>query len=123
MPVFTSMRDGVLVVSVDGDFTAGELSRAGEQGLQSEGVPTPVTVLLDLSGAAGVAKKRPDELGRTGEFFESRRESISRVAVLVPSDDAYRLMSIDGDFATSAGIPSRPFRDRGTAMEWLSDWV
>jgi hypothetical protein len=29
MPVFTRMRDEGLVVTVDGDYTAGELSRAG----------------------------------------------------------------------------------------------
>ena len=34
MPVFTRMRDEGLAVTVDGDYTAGELSRAGERGLR-----------------------------------------------------------------------------------------
>ena len=34
MPVFTRMRDEGLVVTVDGDAAAGELSRAGERGLR-----------------------------------------------------------------------------------------
>ena len=34
MPVFTRMGDEGLVVTVDGDDDAGELSRAGERGLR-----------------------------------------------------------------------------------------
>ena len=34
MPVFTRMRAEEFVVTVDGDYTAGELSRAGERGLR-----------------------------------------------------------------------------------------
>ena len=120
MPVFTRMRDGVLVLTVDGDYTPGELSRAGERGLASDEVPSPVAVLLDMSGAAGLEKKSPDDLRLTGEFFEERREAMTRVAVLTPSDAAYDLLDSGGTFAGATGIPSRPFRDRAQAVEWLS---
>ncbi len=121
MPVFTRMRDGVLIVTVDGDYTPGELSRAGERGLQSEDVPTPVAVLLDMSGAAGLRQKSTDELELIGEFFGERTELMTRVAVLAPSDLAYGLMNVGGVFASSTRIPTRPFRDRAPAMEWLRD--
>ncbi len=120
MPVFTRLRDGVLVVTVDGDYTPGELSRAGERGLASDEVPSPVAVLLDMSGAAGLESKSQDDLRLTGEFFGEHREAMTRVAVLTPSDTAYDLLDSGGTFAESTGIPSRPFRDRAEAIEWLS---
>lgn len=95
------------------------MSRAGERGLASDEVPSPVSVLLDMSGAAGLEKKSPDDLKLTGEFFGERRESMTRVAVLTPSDIAYDLLDDGGAFAESTGIPSRPFRDRAQAIEWL----
>lgn len=119
MPVFTHMRDGVLVVTVDGDFTPGELSRAGERGLASDDVPSPVAVLLDMSGAAGVEQKSEEDLRLVGEFFGERREILTCVAVLTPSDAANDLLERGGAFAASTGIPSRPFRDRAEAFEWL----
>ncbi len=121
MPVFTRIGAGVLVVTVDGDYTPGELSRVGERALASDDVPSPVAVLLDMSGAAGVEKKSPDDLRRTGEFFGERQEIMTRVAVLTPSDVAYGLMDTGGAFATSTGIPSRPFRNRAQAIEWLTE--
>ena len=121
MPVFTRMRGGVLVVTVDGDFTPGELSRAGERGLASDDVPSPVAVLLDMSGAAGLETKSQDDLRLTGEFFGERQDVLTRVAVLTPSDVAYGLLDIGTAFATSAGIQSRPFRDRAEATKWLRE--
>ena len=41
MPVFTRLRDGVFVVTVDGDYTPDEMSRAGE-------VPGPGSVAIWL---------------------------------------------------------------------------
>ena len=123
MPVFTRSRDGVLVVTIDGDYTPDELSRAGERALARDDVPSPVAVLLDMSGAAGVENKSSDDLRRTGEFFGERQEIMTCVAVLTPSDVAYGLMGSGGDFAASTGIPSRPFRDRAHAIEWLREGV
>ena len=121
MPVFTGIRDGVLVVTVDGDYTPAELTRAGERGLASDDLPSPVAVLLDMSGAAGIEQKSQDDLRRTGEFFGERQEILTCVAVLTPSDAAYGLLDSDGAFAASTGIPSRSFRDRAKAIEWLRE--
>ena len=121
MPVFTRMRDGVLVVTVDGDYTPGELSRAGERGLASDDVPNPVAVLLDMSGAAGLEQKSSDDLRRTAEFFADRQQILTCVAVLTPSDAASDLLDSGGAFGASTGLPSRPFRDRAEAIEWLKE--
>ncbi len=123
MPVFTRIRDGVLVVTVDGDYTPDELSRVGERAFASDDVSIPVAVLLDMSGAAGVEKKSPDDLRRTGEFFGERQDIMTCVAVLTPSRVAHGLMDSGGAFAASTGIPSRPFRDRAHAIAWLREGV
>ncbi len=121
MPVFTRIRDGVLVVTVDGDYTPDELNRAAELGLASDDVPSPVAVLLDMSGAAGLEKKSADDLRRTGEFFGARQEILTCVAVLTSDDVAYGRLGSGGAFAASTGIPSRTFLDRSQAIEWLRE--
>lgn len=115
MPVFTRLRDGVLEVIVDGDYTSGELRRARASGLQSEDVPTPVPVLLDMSGAAGVDRKSEEELRETGELFGEHPESIARLGVLAPPAAAF----VIEDAADAAGVETRPFGTRSEAMDWL----
>ena len=90
-------------------------------GSGSDDVPNPVAVLLDLSGAAGLEKKSPDDLRLVDEFFGERQDILTRVAVLTPSDAANDLLDSGGAFAAATGIPSRPFRDRGQAFEWLQE--
>ncbi len=123
MPVFTRVRNGVLVVTVDGDYTSGELHRAGARGLDADDVQHPVPVLLDLSGAAGFEKKPSAELQATREFFVERQEQMTRVGALASSDIAFRIMERWCFFATTAGLEARPFRNRAEALEWLSPGV
>lgn len=77
-------------------------------GSASDDVPNPVAVLLDLSGAAGLEKKSPDDLRLVGEFFGERQDILTRVAVLTPSDAANDLLDSGGAFAAATGIPSHP---------------
>ena len=116
MPVFTRLCDGVFVVVVDGDFTSGEVRRAGERGLGADDVPDQVPVLLDLSGAAGIHAKSDDDLRAVGEFFGEREETTTRVAVLAPSDDASELMDSWGAFAEALGSGTQAFQTRDEAM-------
>ena len=116
MPVFTRIRDGVLVVTVDGDYTPDELSRVGERAFASDDVSIPVAVLLDMSGAAGVEKKSPDDLRRTGEFFGERQDIMTCVAVLTPSRVAHGLMDSGGslrrlDWDSKSTLPRPRTRD------------
>ena len=120
MPVFTRLREGVLVVSVDGDFAPGELQRACDRGLDNAETPVPVPVLLDLSGAAGLAMKSPEEAAAAADFFGNRRTVIAHLAVLAPTAAVYELTADGSDFATSAGSDTRAFRDRTSALEWLT---
>ena len=39
MPVFSRVRDGVLVLTVDGDYTANELRRVGFGAFEAQGTP------------------------------------------------------------------------------------
>ena len=51
MPVFTRLRDDVMTLTVDGDYTANELRRVAFNAFESVELPTRLLILLDMSGA------------------------------------------------------------------------
>lgn len=120
MPVFSKVRDGILVVAVDGDYTSTELRRAGAAGLGEPGLPRPARVLLDMSGAAGISRRSPEELRTTADFFAGLSEEGSRVAILAPDDLAFGLMRMAEAYYASKGRVAKVFRDRGEAVAWLA---
>lgn len=118
MPVFSRMRDGVLVLTVDGDYTANELRRVGFTAFEAEDAPAKVPVLLDLSGAAGLANKSPVELSATGAIFGAYRDRLTGIGVVAPPDVA-SLFDEQSDFASEAGVRVAVCSSHADAQEWL----
>jgi hypothetical protein len=118
MPVFSRVRDGVLILTVDGDYTANELRRVGFSAFEAEGAPAKLPVLLDLSGAAGLSKKAPSELAATGAFFGAYRDRLSGLAV-VAAADVNDLFGADSTFAKEAGVRVQACASHADAREWL----
>ena len=106
MPVFHRLQDKTLVVTVDGDFTPGELERAVGRALDSEGLPARVGVLLDLSGAAHSHDMGILEVARV---FAAHPTEVLRIALL------------GSDASTAAnGLEVQGFQSRAEALEWLN---
>lgn len=122
MPVFTRVSGSVLLVTVDGDYTPAELRRVGEAGILDPGTPKPARVLLDMSGAAGLSKRKPEELKETARFFGALRAHLDRVAILAPDDLSYGLMRLGESWFEDAAGSERAmvFRSRAEALEWLN---
>jgi hypothetical protein len=118
MPVFSRVRDGVLVLTVDGDYTANELRRVGFAAFEADDAPTKVSVVLDLSGAAGLANKSPTELAATGAIFGAYRDRLNGIAV-VTSAEATDLFNAQSDFAGEAGVRVEVCPSHADAREWL----
>lgn len=118
MPVSARVRDGVLVLTVDGDYTSNELRRVAFGGFESDETPARVPILLDLSGAAGVSNKPPADLAATGAIFGAYRDRTSGIAV-VASPDLFSLFDGQSDFATEAGVRVRTCTSHTEAREWL----
>jgi hypothetical protein len=118
MPVFSRVRDGVLVLTVDGDYTANELRRVGFGAFEAQQTPRRVPVMLDLSGAAGLGKKSPAELAATGAIFGAYRDRLTGIAV-VAAPDVASLFDAQSDFASEAGIRVRVCASHAEAREWL----
>lgn len=118
MPVFSRVRDGVLVLTVDGDYTANELRRVGFQALEADEAPTRVPVLLDLSGAAGLANKSPTELSTTGAIFGAYRDRLTGIAV-VAAPAVADLFNAQSDFASEAGVRVTVCTSHADARDWL----
>lgn len=107
MPVFHRLQDDVLIVTVDGDFTPGELARKGAEALENDSVPDRVGVLLDVSGAAGT---NPGEVIEMARVFVEHPTEVPRIAVLgsVEATDA-------------EGVEIRGFYRKAEAVEWLKE--
>jgi len=120
MPVFSRVRDGVLSLTADGDFTVNELRRVSVRALEAEGTPARVPVLLDLSGAAGLGNKPPTERAAAGAIFGAYRDRVTRVAVVAPA--AFSASFDDqGDFAREAGVPVKACPSHADARQWLME--
>ena len=118
MPVFSRVRDDVLVLTVDGDYTANELRRVGFTAFEAEEAPTRVPVLLDLSGAAGLGNKSPADLASTGAIFGAYQDRLTGIAV-VAAPEISSLFDAQSDFASEAGVRVQVFPSHADAKEWL----
>ncbi|HSG49982.1 MAG TPA: STAS/SEC14 domain-containing protein [Longimicrobiales bacterium] len=121
MPVHYARSGAVLVIAVDGDFTVVELQRVVERAGADPAVPNPARVLLDLSGAASLARKSDQDLSACAALFAGAGERFQRVAVLVAGDLVDDLMRMGTAFVSQDGVRASPFRSRADAEEWLRE--
>jgi hypothetical protein len=119
MPVFTRMKDGLLVLTVDGDFTANELRRVAFGAFESADTPHHVPVLLDMSGAAGLSAKSSEEMQATGAIFGAYRDRITGLAVVAASE-VHGHFAAEGDFVREAGISTEACVSHADARNWLN---
>lgn len=118
MPVFTRVRDGVLELTVDGDYTANELRRVAFGAFEAKGTPSRVPILLDMSGAAGLQEKSSTELQASGAIFGAYRDRITGIGV-VASEDLHGLFGPEGDFGSEAGVRVQACQSHADARQWL----
>jgi len=118
MPVFSRIKDGVLVLTVDGDYTANELRRVGFSAFESESSPNRVPVILDLSGAAGLPRKSAADVAATGAIFGVYRDRLAGIAV-VASQEVHHLFEEKSAFAGAAGVKVQACASHAAARAWL----
>ena len=118
MPVSSRVRDGVLVLTVDGDYTANELRRVGFGAFEASSTPKRVPVLLDLSGAAGLASKSMADVAATGAIFGAYRDRLTGIAV-VAAPTVFNLFDDKSVFAGEAGVRVHACQSHADARTWL----
>ena len=119
MPVFTRLRDDVMTLTVDGDYTANELRRVAFGAFESEETPANFPILLDMSGAAGVTLKAEDEMRAAGAIFGAYRDRIAAVGVVV-AGEAHPLFTEDSPFSQEAGLPVKACHSHADARAWFA---
>ncbi|MDA0329774.1 MAG: hypothetical protein O2958_12300 [Gemmatimonadetes bacterium] len=119
MPVFTRVKDGVLVLTVDGDYTPNELRRVAFAAFEAKETPPSVPVLLDMSGAAGLSLKTQEELQASGAIFGAYRDRVTGIGV-VASAEVHSLFADDGDFGREAGVGVKACQSHADARAWLA---
>lgn len=122
MPVFTRIKEDVLVLTADGDYTPGELARVGARAFDDPTTPPAARVLLDLSGAAGLEAKSAEALRAEGTALAPHRDKIARIAVVVASRYS-DLFEPGGAFAEAIGVEVRPCPSHTDAITWLREAV
>jgi hypothetical protein len=120
MPVFTRCQDGVLVLTVDGDFTPNELRRVAFGAFESSETPREVPVLLDMSGAAGIAGKSAQEMQAMGAIFGAYRDRLRGLSVVVSVEVEERFAENEV-FAREAGVSMRAWHSHADARQWLKE--
>lgn len=119
MPVFTRLRDGVLVLTADGDFTANELRRVAYEALHEDGTPRVLPVLLDMSGAAGISMKTDEQMEALGAIFGAYRDRISGLAVVAPST-VQDVFAAGRPFEQEADVAVSAHSTHSDARKWLA---
>ncbi len=114
------MRDGVLVLTVDGDYTANELRRVGLSAFEANNTPKRVPVILDLSGAAGLARKSQEDIAATGAIFGVYRDRLTGIAV-VAAQDVLHLFDGNSGFASATGVNVQACASHADARGWLQN--
>ena len=112
MPVFHRVHSGVLVVTVDGDFTPQEVARVGGSGLASAELVIPAFVLLDLSGTGAMAD---DKMRAVSDFFAGPQTPVAKLAVQAGAEVADAIVAT----ARGSGLESAGFKTKADAMDWL----
>ena len=120
MPVYHAHKDGILVVTADGDYTTSEMRRVAAAAVGSPDTQIPVRILLDMSGAATLKSRASDELFELADFFTSLEDKLDAVAVLAPDEASYGLMRMGMTLYTGRGVRANVFRARSEAVEWLN---
>lgn len=115
MPVLHQVKQGVLVVTVDGDFTPGEIERVGARALEAPDLIRPAFVLLDLSGTSGLSGTSLERLKPVAEFFAGPQTPVARLAVMASSEVAQAVV----DEAGASGLEAEGFKTKAAAMDWL----
>jgi hypothetical protein len=119
MPVFSRVKNDILVLTADGDYTPAELARVLATAFRKQDQEAPAPVLLDLSGAAGLDGKSSESLKAEGAALAAHSDRIGRLAVVVPSRFA-GLFDGDGPFASAVGVAVKPCTSHADAREWLA---
>ncbi|MEX2466514.1 MAG: hypothetical protein WD995_06360 [Gemmatimonadota bacterium] len=118
MPVFTRIKEDVLVLTADGDYTPGELARMSARAFDDHAAPPAALVLLDVSGAAGLESRSPEAMIAEGTALAAHRNRISKLAVVV-SSRFNGLFDEGGAFVQTVGVDVGAFPSHAEAMDWL----
>lgn len=120
MPVHTRRVEGILHVVLDGDFTSEEVRRVGKDALDRIAPDDPAPILLDYSGAAGLDRKKPEDVKETAAFFGTQAVHVHRVAILSPSI-GHEMLTDAASHARTLGLDVTVFRKLSEAEAWLRE--
>ena len=120
MGVEYRMQGGVLMMSFSGQYTPEDVTEGFLAALKDPACPTPVPLLVDVSGSDSLATRPAAEIKRVAKFLGPYTDRIGgRCAVVAPADVQFGLSQMGSVHTEQVGVTSRVFRNREDALAWL----
>ena len=120
MSVGYSLQSGVLLITAEGRYRPEDVPTAFLDGLRDPACPTPVGLLLDVTGSEVLATRTSDQIRYVAEFLEPYAERIGRRCAVVAREDVhFGLSRMGATFAAGVGVEAQVFRSREAAIAWL----
>jgi hypothetical protein len=120
VPVSHTLDSGILRITATGAYQPQDIPREFLAGLADPACPTPVGILLDVTGSAELSHRTPQQIRFVAEFLKPYAERIGRrCAVAIGSEVQYGLGRMGAVFAESVGVEVQIFPTADEAQAWL----
>src|SRR5262245_30952745 len=120
MPVLWAVREGIVFVSLIGNFEFHEIQSAMIDACSDPSTPQTASVLID--GRLSLVPLTPDEAQRRSEWFGDllARHIFGRCAIVSGISESRRKVLDEGIAGLArAGLPIRSFSSFADAVAWL----
>ena len=120
MGVEYQIKDGVLMLSFEGQYTPEDVTERFLAAMKDPACPRPVAMLVDVSRSDVLATRPAVEIRKVAEFLGPYADRIGgRCAVVAPADVQFGLSQMGSVHTERVGVRSRVFRSREDALTWL----
>jgi hypothetical protein len=114
------IQDGVLTMSLAGQYAPADVTEAFLTAMKDPACPNPVPLLVDVSRSESLATRPAEEIKRVARFLGPYADRIGgRCAVVAPADVQFGLSQMGSVHSEGVGVTSRAFRNREDALTWL----
>jgi hypothetical protein len=115
-----SLESGILTIHATGRYRPEDVPHTFVKALADPACPTPVGLLLDVTGSEVLSSRSTEQIRSVAEFLQPYVERIGRRCAVVAAENVhFGLSRMGAVFAGNIGVDAQVFRSRETAVAWL----
>jgi hypothetical protein len=122
MPVLWAVRDGIVFITLIGDYAFHEIRTAVDDAYADPRTPVRASLLID--GRSSLVSLSPQEIQLRSEWYRDLLErGVTDRCAMVVGESEYRQRIVAQGMAPlqDAGLPVRSFAQFKDALAWLGD--